>query len=210
MRKQCACLYPHLQTASSPNRLHLLKGKAVSVLLPLEISLNLSLSRTRHSLKHSRKPWIPGTRQKQVYKGAETTALFLLQKEWLLMNLFGVPSLLLHALLEHWAAPCSWQGSWVLTPTPLLVSIPPCLPNSPRAFGWGPPSPPILLLFDIRAPDFSVSMTEWPVGFSCPRVVSTFSPGFSLFLTCDLPLSLTPKTTHRAGHTFSRYLLTKE
>lgn len=51
MRKQCACLYPHRQTASSPNSPHLPKGKVVSALLSLEISLNLCLSKTRTVFK---------------------------------------------------------------------------------------------------------------------------------------------------------------
>lgn len=59
----------------------------------LEITLSLSLFKTRHPLKRSLKPRLSGTRQKQVCKGLEITVFFLLQEKWLLVNISGAPPL---------------------------------------------------------------------------------------------------------------------
>lgn len=110
------------------------------------------------------------------------------------------------ALLEHRASQC-----WGIDTTPLLVPIHLCLSDYSIAFGWDPPSPPILLIVDIRAPDFSSQHARVANGILPAQCIgNTVLLYFSLFSLCDLPLSHTPKTTHRADHTFSRCLLTKK
>lgn len=127
-RTQCACFDPPLQTASSPRSLHLRKGKAASGLLSLGISLNLSLSKMRCSLKHSVKPSLSGTRQKQVCKGPEITVLFLLQGKWLLVNIFGVPPLPPPCSPGTMSFPLCLAGQQgTITSTPIRVN--PSLPS---------------------------------------------------------------------------------